>query len=181
MLYMLVIVHFSLKIWVKGVIPDIVQKNSVLWLKSWLDRGKHIKKCRKFCLKRNGTTFCGLMKATFFLGLGAADTLSPPNTEFKPQFTVKTVKHGGTSITIKGCFSYHGVRPIYHTPGIVDQFEYIRILEEVILPNAENEMPLKCVLSRQTPNTPVREQQLGSRPTILRLWSGKPIPQTIIQ
>ncbi len=36
-------VHFSLKIWVKWVVPDIVQKNSVLWLKSWLERGKHIK------------------------------------------------------------------------------------------------------------------------------------------
>ncbi len=34
-------VHFSLKIWVKWIVPDIVQKNSVLWLKSWLERGKH--------------------------------------------------------------------------------------------------------------------------------------------
>lgn len=34
---MLVIVHFSLK---SKMGPDIVQKNSILWLKSWLERGK---------------------------------------------------------------------------------------------------------------------------------------------
>uniref|UniRef100_A0A667Z9F9 Tc1-like transposase DDE domain-containing protein n=1 Tax=Myripristis murdjan TaxID=586833 RepID=A0A667Z9F9_9TELE len=47
-----------------------------------------------------------------------------------------TVKHGGTSIMIWGCFSYYGVGPIYCIPGIMDQFEYIKILEEVML-NAE--------------------------------------------
>ena len=67
----------------------------------------------------------------------------PANTEFKPQYSVKTIKHGGASIMIWGCFSYYGVGPIYHIPGIMDQFEYIRILEEVMLPYAEEEMPLR--------------------------------------
>uniref|UniRef100_A0A665VSE6 Transposase Tc1-like domain-containing protein n=1 Tax=Echeneis naucrates TaxID=173247 RepID=A0A665VSE6_ECHNA len=56
----------------------------------------------------------------------------PENTEFKPQYTVKTVKHGGASIMIWGCFSYYAGGPIYRIPGIMDQFEYIRILEEVV-------------------------------------------------
>lgn len=72
----------------------------------------------------------------------------PPNTEFKPQYTVKTVKHGGTSIMIWGCFSYHGVGPIYRIPRIMDQFEYIKILKEVMLPYAEEEMPLKWVFQQ---------------------------------
>uniref|UniRef100_A0A3B4X144 Transposase Tc1-like domain-containing protein n=1 Tax=Seriola lalandi dorsalis TaxID=1841481 RepID=A0A3B4X144_SERLL len=46
-----------------------------------------------------------------------------------------TVKHGGASIMIWGCFSYYGVGPIYRIPGIMDQFEHIRILEEVMLPH----------------------------------------------
>lgn len=50
----------------------------------------------------------------------------PPNTEFKPQYTLKTVKHGGSSIMIWGCFSYYGVGTIYRTPGIMDQFAYIK-------------------------------------------------------
>ena len=67
----------------------------------------------------------------------------PANTEFKPQYSVKTIKHGGASIMIWGCFSYYGVGPIYRIPGIMDQLEYIRILEEVMLPYAEEEMPLR--------------------------------------
>lgn len=35
------------------IVPDIVQKNSVLWLKKWLERGKYIKKCRKWALIRS--------------------------------------------------------------------------------------------------------------------------------
>ena len=72
----------------------------------------------------------------------------PANTEFKPQYTVKTVKHGGASIMIWGCFSYYGVGPIHRIPGIMDQFEYIRILEEVMLPYAEEDMPLKWVFQQ---------------------------------
>ena len=56
-----------------------------------------------------------------------------PNTELKPQYTVKTVKHGDTSIMIWGCFSYCGVRPIYGSAGIIDQFEYIKILDKDML------------------------------------------------
>uniref|UniRef100_A0A4W4G0T0 Transposase Tc1-like domain-containing protein n=1 Tax=Electrophorus electricus TaxID=8005 RepID=A0A4W4G0T0_ELEEL len=63
----------------------------------------------------------------------------PINTEFKPQYTVKTVKHRGASIMVWGCFSYFGVRPVYRMPGTMDQFEYIKILEEVMLPYQDND------------------------------------------
>ena len=72
----------------------------------------------------------------------------PPNSAFKPQYTLKTVKHGGASIMVWGCFSYFGVGPIYRIPGIMDQFGYIRILEEVMLPYADEEMPLKWVFQQ---------------------------------
>uniref|UniRef100_A0A3Q0SCG4 Tc1-like transposase DDE domain-containing protein n=1 Tax=Amphilophus citrinellus TaxID=61819 RepID=A0A3Q0SCG4_AMPCI len=60
------------------------------------------------------------------------------------QFPQYTVKHGG----IWGCLSYYGVRPIYHIPGIMDQFAYIKILKEVMLPYAEEERPLKWVFQQ---------------------------------
>ena len=72
----------------------------------------------------------------------------PPNTEYKPQYTVKTVKHGGASIMVWGCFSYFGVGPIYRITGTMDQFQYVQILEEVMLPYAEEEMPLKWVFQQ---------------------------------
>ena len=90
-------------------------------------------------IKRNGAT--------------AADSLSD-----KPQAMNSSymVKHGGASIIIWGCFSYYGVGPIYGNQGIMDQFEYIKILEEVTLPYAEEEIPLKWVF--QQDNEPQTHQ-----------------------
>ena len=64
----------------------------------------------------------------------------PPNSEFKSQYTMKTVKHGGASIMIWAYFSYYGAGPIYRIPGIMDPFAYVKILEEV--------MPLKWVFQQ---------------------------------
>ncbi len=40
------------------------------------------------------------------------------------------------------------VGPICHIPGIMDQFEYIKIFKEVMLPYAEEEIPLKWVFQQ---------------------------------
>lgn len=85
----------------------------------------------------------------------------PTHTEFKPQFTVKTVKtvkHGGASIMVWGCYSYDGIGPIHCIPGIMDQFEYIRILQEVMLLYAEEEMPLKLVFQQDNDPKHTRKQ-----------------------
>lgn len=66
----------------------------------------------------------------------------PPNSEYNPKFTLKTVKHGGSSVMIWGCFSFYGVGPIYWIKDIMDRHLYVKILQEVMLPYAEDEMPL---------------------------------------
>lgn len=43
---------------------------------------------------------------------------------------------------VQRCLSYYVVAPIYHILGIMDQFASIKILEEVLLPYAEEEMLL---------------------------------------
>ena len=63
----------------------------------------------------------------------------PPNIEFNPQFTAKTVKHGGSSIMVWGCFSYYGVGPIHRIETIIKAAEYVRILDKVMLPFASEE------------------------------------------
>ena len=45
-------------------------------------------------------------------------------------------------------FSYYDVGPIFCIPGIMDQFEYFRILEEVMLHYAKEYMPLKGVFQQ---------------------------------
>ena len=47
-----------------------------------------------------------------------------------------------------GCVSYHGPGPIYRIPGIMDQQEYVNILERIMLPWTEHEMPLKWVFQQ---------------------------------
>ncbi len=47
-----------------------------------------------------------------------------------------------------GMFLILRVGPIYRIPGIMDRFEYIKILKEVMLPYAEEEMPWKWVFQQ---------------------------------
>ena len=63
----------------------------------WPDKSKIVSDCRKYVRR-------------------------PPGTEFKPQYPVKTLKHGGTKIMEWGCISSDGVGPIYCISGIMDQF-----------------------------------------------------------
>lgn len=72
----------------------------------------------------------------------------PPNTANKPQYTVKTVKHGGAKIMVWGCFSYYGVGPIYKIEGIMDQHKYVEILKQVMLPYVREEIPLEWVFQQ---------------------------------
>ena len=58
----------------------------------------------------------------------------PPSAEYKPKYTIKTIKHGGSSIIIWACISYYGVGPIYHIKTIMDQHVYADILEKVMTP-----------------------------------------------
>ena len=83
--------------------------------------------------------------------------------------TLKTVKHGGTKIMVWGCFSYYGVGPIYRIPGIMDQFEYIKILKRLCCRMMKRKCPWNgCFNKTMTPNTRVSEQHLGSRQKGLR-------------
>ena len=67
---------------------------------------------------------------------------------------MKTVKHGGEGIMIWGCLSYYGVRSFYHTPVIMNQLEYIRKLEEVMIPKWKHSWN-GCFNKTATPNAPV--------------------------
>lgn len=69
----------------------------------------------------------------------------PPLLDFNPKYTKKTVKHGGSKIMIWGCFSWYGVGPLYKIDGILDADGYVSIMQNVMLPYAEEEMPLRWV------------------------------------
>lgn len=65
----------------------------------------------------------------------------PVNTRFNPKYQTPTVKHGGGSITVWGCFSHYGVGPLHRIQGIMDRFVYKDILTNHMLPYARQNMP----------------------------------------
>lgn len=60
----------------------------------------------------------------------------------------KTVKHGGGNIKLWACFSWHGCGPIYWIKQNMDQHEYVNILENVMLPYADENMPLRWIFQQ---------------------------------
>lgn len=67
----------------------------------------------------------------------------PKNKAYDPKYTTKTIKHGGGNIMIWGCFSWYGVGPIYWIKENMDRHLYLHILNDVMLPFAEWNLPLK--------------------------------------
>ena len=84
----------------------------------------------------------------------------PPNTSYKPQYTLTSVKHGGPKINIWACFSYYDVGPIYKINGIIDQNIYLKILQNTMLPYAEEDMPLKWVYMQDNDPKHTRENRI---------------------
>ena len=71
----------------------------------------------------------------------------PKNTRFNTKYTKKSVKHG-TSAMVWGCFLALGTGLIHKVNGIMDRFVYKDIMEDVMLPHTEWEMPLKWIFQQ---------------------------------
>lgn len=67
----------------------------------------------------------------------------PKGKRVQQEFCVKTVKHGGGHVMAWGCFSANGLGPLHRIQGIMDKWSYKNILEQIMLPYAEWEMPLR--------------------------------------
>lgn len=85
----------------------------------------------------------------------------PKNAELDPRYTTKTFKHGGGNIMIWGCFSWYGVGPIYWIKENMDKHLYVNILENIMKPYAEWNMPLKWVF--QQDNDPKHTSGLAKK------------------
>ncbi|XP_053999879.1 transposable element Tcb2 transposase [Hylaeus anthracinus] len=58
----------------------------------------------------------------------------------KTRCVLKTLKHGGGNVVVWACFSRSGPGPICRINGIVDRFQYMDILKNIMLPFARNNM-----------------------------------------
>lgn len=66
----------------------------------------------------------------------------PINQEFNPRYVSRVVKHCGGSIMVWGCFWWNGVGPIHRIDGILNKEKYVDILKNVMLPWAEENLPV---------------------------------------
>ncbi|PAV77369.1 hypothetical protein WR25_26862 [Diploscapter pachys] len=78
----------------------------------------------------------------------------PVGTRFDPKYQMPTVKHGGGSATVWGCFSASGVGPLVCIYECMDANMYKEILEKHMLPFAKKKSLLDGYSSRiMTTNT----------------------------
>lgn len=66
----------------------------------------------------------------------------PQNEQHNPKYTTKTVKHGGGNVMVWASFSWHGVGPIVQITTKMDRFVYRDIMQNHMLPFADDNMPL---------------------------------------
>lgn len=100
-------------------------------------------------------------KVNLFGSDGKTYVRRPPSTEFNPKYTKKTVKHGGGNIMIWGCFSWYGVGPLFWIKDKMDAIKYVNILESIMYPYAEMNMPLKWTF--QQDNDPKHTSKLAKK------------------
>jgi transposase len=71
-----------------------------------------------------------------FCGAKRAYVRRKAGEKFIPQCIVPTVKHGGGSIMVWGCMSWAGVGQLYRCEDTMNQHQYVRVLENCMLPSA---------------------------------------------
>lgn len=99
-------------------------------------------------------------KINLFQSDGSRFVHRPSGKRLDPKYVSKTIKHGGGSVMLWSCFSSYGMGPIYQIEGIMDRFKYREILENIMLPYAEWEMPLRFVF--QQDNDPKHKSKIVS-------------------
>lgn len=93
----------------------------------------------------NKVLFSDESKFNIFGSDGRQYVRRPKGKRLDPKYVSSTVKHGGGNVMVWGCFSGYGMGPVRNIIGNMDRYKYLEILEEVMLPYAEWELPLKFV------------------------------------
>lgn len=89
---------------------------------------------------------------------GSQRVRRPIGERLKPRYCSGTVKHGGGHVMVWGAFSGQGIGPIHRIEGLMDRFMYKDILQDIMLPFAEEEMPLRWTF--QQDNDPKHTSKL---------------------
>src|SRR5436190_14910960 len=83
------------------------------------------------CLKSYGINYVRLLK----------------NEILNPRYLSRTVKHGGENVMVCVCCSGWGMGPIHKITSVMDRFIYRDILQNIMCPFAEWNMPVCFIFS----------------------------------
>lgn len=106
----------------------------------------------------NSVLFSDESKFNFVDSDGMKRVRRPANNRLNPQYCTGTVKHGGGHVMVWGCFSGESLGPLHKINGIMDKNMYKNILQEIMLPHANEKMPTPWIF--QHDNDPKHTSKL---------------------
>lgn len=95
---------------------------------------EHVNKPQEFWDK---FVFTDESKFNIFGNDGRIRVWRNPKDGLNPKYTQKTVKHNGGGVMVWGCMAANGVGKLAFVDGIMDQYVYIKILEENLKPSTD--------------------------------------------
>lgn len=108
---------------------------------STVNQKKRLEFAREYRMKDEAfwknVIFTDESKYNVFCSDGKVRVWRKPNTEFEKRNTKPTVKHGGGSVMVWGCFAASGVGSLVFIDGIMNAAMYIDILKENLHKSAE--------------------------------------------
>ena len=82
-------------------------------------------------------------KFNLFKSDGPSYVRRPVGSRLDKKFILPTVKHGGGSVMVWGCFSGFAMGPLHRIEGHMDRFMYRDILNDKLIPFIDETMPLR--------------------------------------
>ena len=115
-----------------------------------INRGKWLKFAEEMLEKsvdfwKNAVWF-DVSKFNLFGSDGKVMISRTPREEFDSKYTIPTIKQGGGSVMIWGCFTCQGVGKLYVLDRIMDKFYYRDILEQNLQPSINHfKLGQRCI------------------------------------
>ena len=115
-----------------------------------INRGKRLKFAKEMLEKPvdfwKNVVWSDESKFNLFGSDGKIMVWRTPREEFNPKCTIPTVKHGGGSVMVWGCFTRQGVGKLCVLDRIMDRFFYRDILEQNLLPSINHfKLGQRCI------------------------------------